>query len=58
MSDIDKASPSVDSEPLASQDEEFALINAKIQLENIQALEYLNQLTEENGMLSDSYRTF
>lgn len=54
MADTDKTSPSVDSEPLASQDEASALINAKIQL----ALEYLNQLTEENGMLSESYRAF
>ncbi|MCF6687465.1 type II toxin-antitoxin system CcdA family antitoxin [Raoultella terrigena] len=31
---------------------------ARWQKENAQAIEYLNDLTEENGIISDEYRTF
>ncbi|MDJ1653182.1 type II toxin-antitoxin system CcdA family antitoxin [Raoultella sp. Ech2A] len=31
---------------------------ARWQKENAQAIEYLNDLTEENGTISDEYRTF
>ena len=31
---------------------------ARWQKENAQAIDYLNDLTEENGLLSDEYRTF
>ncbi|MDA4780100.1 type II toxin-antitoxin system CcdA family antitoxin [Enterobacter hormaechei] len=31
---------------------------ARWKKENEAAIDYLNQLTEENGLLSDTYRTF
>ena len=42
----------------ALKSEIHSLEIARWQKENAQEIDYLNNLTEENGLLSDEYRTF